>query len=159
VPTPGPDNDERLQRYLLVANALDQLFRVPGTRWRFGLDSLIGLVPGAGDIASALMGAYGLVVAQQLGAPASIQLRMLVNLLIDAGVGAIPILGDMFDFAFKANVRNARLLSGWLSRPGETRRSSVFVLLALLVILIVSVCAIVWLVYAALRGLVHLLGG
>ena len=155
----GPDNDERLQRYLLVANVLDQLFRVPGTRWRFGLDAIFGLVPGVGDIATGLIGAYGLVIAQQLGAPASIQLRMLVNLLIDAGVGAIPILGDLFDFAFKANVRNARLLTGWLGRPHETRRSSVLVLLAMLIVLIATVCAVVWLVFAAVRGLFHLLAG
>ena len=155
----GPDNDEHLQRYLLVANALDQLFRVPGTRWRFGLDAIIGLVPGAGDIATALIGAYGLVIAQQLGAPSSIQLRMLVNLLIDAGVGAIPILGDLFDFAFKANVRNARLLTGWLARPHETRRSSLLVLLAMLIVLVATVCVLVWLVFAAVRGVFHLVAG
>jgi Domain of unknown function (DUF4112) len=155
----GSDNDDRLQRYLLVANALDQLFRVPGTRLRFGLDAIIGLVPGAGDIATALIGAYGLVIAQQLGAPGSIQLRMLVNLLIDAAVGAIPILGDLFDFAFKANVRNASLLTGWLARPHETRRSSVLVLLAMLIVLITSVCAVVWVIFAAVRGLLHLLAG
>jgi len=159
VQSSGPDNDERLQRYLMVANVLDQLFRVPGTRWRFGLDAIIGLVPGVGDIATALIGAYGLVIAQQLGAPGSIQLRMLVNLLVDAGIGAIPILGDLFDFAFKANVRNARLLTGWLSRPHETRRSSVLVLLAMLIVLIASVAAVVWLVFAAVRGLFHLLAG
>jgi hypothetical protein len=159
VQTSGPDNDERLQRYLMVANVLDQLFRVPGTRWRFGLDAIFGLVPGVGDIATGLIGAYGLIIAQQLGAPASIQLRMLVNLLIDAGIGAIPILGDLFDFAFKANVRNAGLLTSWLARPHQARRSSVLVLLAMLIVLVATVCALVWLVFAAVRGLFHVLAG
>jgi hypothetical protein len=152
-------NAERLRRYSLVVNALDQLFRVPGTRWRFGLDSIIGLIPGAGDIAMATVGAYGLVVAFQNGAPASIQIRMLLNLLVDAAVGAIPIAGDLFDFAFKANVRNQRLLLGWLERPDRTRRSSSLLLSALLLTLLVSVTGAVWLAVAAGRGLYRLIAG
>src|SRR5262245_2403433 len=112
--TLSPDNLRHLQRFAVIAKLLDAQFRVPFTRWRFGLDGILGLAPGAGDIATALVGAYGLVVAYKLGAPASIHARMVINLLLDAGVGTIPIAGDLFDFVFKANIRNARLARKWV---------------------------------------------
>jgi hypothetical protein len=116
-----PAHLRHLRRYSVIARLLDAQFRVPLTRWRFGLDAVIGLVPGAGDIATALVGAYGLAVAWQLGAPASIHVRMVLNLLLDAGVGTIPIAGDLFDFAFKANIRNERLLMRWLEARARQR--------------------------------------
>jgi len=125
-PVENPAHLRHLQRYAVIARLLDAQFGVPFTRWRFGLDGLLGLVPGAGDIATAIVGAYGLVVAYKLGAPTSIHVRMVINLLVDAGVGTIPIAGDLFDFAFKANIRNQRLLMKWLEQsrtrgagPGE----------------------------------------
>jgi hypothetical protein len=118
----NPAHRRHLRRFAFIARLLDAQFRVPLTRWRFGLDGLFGLVPGAGDIATAVVGAYALVVAYQLGAPASIHVRMLLNLLIDAGVGSIPIAGDLFDFAFKANIRNERLLMRWLEERARQRR-------------------------------------
>lgn len=136
---------------------LDQLFRVPGTKLRFGLDSILGLFPGAGDLATAIMGGYGLIVAAQLGAPASIQLRMLLNLVIDAGVGAIPIAGDLFDFAFKAHVRNLRLLEDFMSSPRATRRSSIAVLAGILIVFAVCVIGVIWGIFALLSALWHLL--
>ena len=119
--TENPAHLRHLRRYSVVAKLLDAQFRVPLTRWRFGLDGLLGLVPGAGDIATAVVGAYGLVVAYKLGAPASIHMRMVVNLLVDAGVGTIPIAGDLFDFAFKANIRNEQLLMRWLEEKAKQR--------------------------------------
>jgi hypothetical protein len=110
----NPAHLRHLRAFSIIARLLDAQFRVPLTRWRFGLDGILGLIPGAGDIATALVGAYGLVVAWKLGAPASIHIRMALNLLVDAGVGSIPIAGDLFDFAFKANIRNERLLMRWL---------------------------------------------
>ena len=120
-PTENPAHVRRLRRYSMIARLLDAQFRVPLTRWRFGLDGLLGLVPGAGDIATAIVGAYGLVVAYKLGAPASLHARMVVNLLLDAGIGTIPIAGDLFDFAFKANIRNERLLQRWLEEKTRQR--------------------------------------
>jgi hypothetical protein len=117
----NPAHLRHLRTFSVIAKLLDAQFRVPLTRWRFGLDGILGLVPGAGDIATALVGAYGLVVAWKLGAPASIHLRMVLNLLLDAGVGSIPIAGDLFDFAFKANIRNERLLMQWLEARARQR--------------------------------------
>jgi hypothetical protein len=152
-------NAERVDRYNLIVNVLDQLFRVPGTRWRFGLDAILGLIPGAGDVATALVGTYGLVVAYQNGAPATIQVRMLMNLLVDAAVGAIPLVGDLFDFAFKAHVRNQRLLQGWLMKPHKTRRSSALVLALVVGVLLASVGGALWLAFLAVRGIFRLVSG
>ncbi len=138
-------NDKALTRYTLLAELFDQAFRIPGTRWRFGLDAIIGLVPGAGDLIGAVVGGYGIIVARQLGAPASVQTRMLLNLAIDALVGAIPLLGDLFDFAFKAHVRNRVLLERWLVQPHKTHRSSALSLLAVLLGLVAVVGGTIWL--------------
>ena len=117
----NPAHLRHLRRFAVIAKLLDAQFRVPFTKWRFGFDGLLGLAPGAGDIATALIGAYGLVVAYQLGAPASIHVRMALNLLLDAAVGSIPIAGDLLDFAFKANIRNERLLLQWLEERAASR--------------------------------------
>ena len=125
------DNDERearerrhLDRLRAIARLFDQAFAVPGTSWRFGIDALFGLVPGLGDVAGALVAIYALRVARGLRAPASIQLHMLGNVAIDALVGTIPLLGDLFDFVFKAQTRNLALLDNWLKTPHQTARRS-----------------------------------
>jgi len=153
---PRPDDaaQRALTRYTLVTHLLDQAARVPGTTFRFGLDAIIGLIPGFGDAFTALVGMYGLVVARQLGAPASIQLRMLWNLGLDTVVGSIPLFGDLFDFAFKANTRNRVLLERWLSAPHSTHRTSALLLLALVALLVLMIVAAVWVAFATLRALV-----
>jgi len=89
---------------------MDSAFNVPGTRLRFGLDSLLGLVPGVGDAAAAAASAYILARAQQLGVPRATLMRMAFNLLLDVTIGAIPLVGDAFDVYWKANLRNVELL-------------------------------------------------
>lgn len=146
-------DDKPLARYTLIADLFDQAFRVPGTTWRFGIDAIIGLIPGAGDLLGSLVGLYGIIVARQLGAPASIQMRMLLNLGVDALVGAIPLLGDLFDFAFKAHVRNRVLLEKWLLQPHRTQRSSALSLFAILLGLIVILGGAIWITVLALHWL------
>lgn len=89
---------------------MDSALPVPGTRWRVGLDSLVGLIPGIGDAAGFAVSGYALLEARRLGAPTSLLLRMALNIAVDALVGAVPLLGDVFDAGFKANRRNLRLL-------------------------------------------------
>jgi hypothetical protein len=124
---PGGD-DERAQRALdklrLVTRLMDQAFGIPGTKWRFGLDALFGLVPGLGDIVGAIVAVYALHVARRLRAPGEVQLHMLTNIALDATVGTIPILGDLFDFAYKAQTRNLALIDDWLKTPQDARRRS-----------------------------------
>lgn len=107
-----------------LAWLLDSCFRVPGTKFRFGLDALIGLVPGLGDVVGVLFSGYILKEAWRLGASKSLLAHMALNIGIEGLVGAVPLLGDLFDMVWKANQRNMRLLQGHLSDPARTRRSS-----------------------------------
>lgn len=93
-----------------LAELLDTKFRLPGTRFRFGLDSLVGLIPGVGDAITGGLGLYIVHRARQEGASGFLIMRMLWNLLVDTILGAIPLVGDIFDFAFKANLKNVQML-------------------------------------------------
>lgn len=148
-----PGREGALRRLDSLSYLLDNSIRVPGTNARFGADALIGLVPGFGDAAGALMSAYIVLQAARLGAPASSLVRMLLNVGIEALFGAVPVLGDLFDAAFKANARNVAILRGELERPGSTRRSSTAVVLAVLVALVVILGAVGWLAFMVLRAL------
>ena len=124
---PGGDEARgrrELDRLRSLQWLFDQAFPIPGTRWRFGIDALFGLVPGLGDIAGALVAVYALRVARNLGAPPVIQLHMLTNIALDALVGMIPVLGDVFDFAFRAQTRNLALLDAWMGSPARATRRS-----------------------------------
>jgi hypothetical protein len=104
---------ERAER---LARLLDTAVGIPGTRIRFGLDALIGLIPGIGDGIGLLLGGWFLIEGARSGAPTGTLLRMAGNLAIDALVGVVPLFGDLFDVAFKANRRNAKLLTEHLDR-------------------------------------------
>ena len=93
-----------------LADWMETRFRVPGTEMRFGLDGLLGLVPGIGDGVTALPALYVVARARGLGAPRHVQARMVGNVLLDLLIGAVPLVGDLFDFGFKASTRNVRLL-------------------------------------------------
>lgn len=106
-----------------LADLLDTRFRLPGTGFRFGLDSLIGLIPGVGDAVTGGLGLWIIHRARQEGASGLLIVRMIWNLLVDMLLGAIPLVGDIFDFAFKSNTKNARLLQRHLDRH-EARQAS-----------------------------------
>lgn len=101
-----------------LADWLDTRFRIPGLGWRFGFDSIIGLVPGVGDTATALLSCYIIARAHQLGASKWLMARMGWNVLVDSLLGAVPLVGDLFDLANKSNTRNIRLLLRDLERRG-----------------------------------------
>jgi hypothetical protein len=151
-------SDAGLARYTFLTHLLDQAFRVPGTRFRFGFDAIVGLVPGAGDIAGAVLGLYGVWVARQLGAPASLLARMLGNLALDAIAGAVPVIGDLFDFAYKPHVRNVVLVERWLASPHSVRRRSTLMLLAIPVVLGLVIAGVMWLTLASLQWLAASIG-
>jgi hypothetical protein len=142
---PPRGDDPRMAHISILAHLLDRAFRVPGTNWRFGLDAIIGIVPGLGDIVGSLVGGYAIWIARELGAPASIQLRMLMNLTIDSIFGLVPFAGDLFDFAFKAHSRNQAVLQQWLETPHRAQRSSVLVLILAAVVLLAIFGAAAWL--------------
>lgn len=107
-----------------LARVLDSAVGIPGTRIRFGLDSLIGLVPGVGDLAGAALSGYIVLSAARAGVPAVVLSRMLLNLGVDTIVGSVPLLGDAFDVGFRANTRNAALMERHLGEPGPAKSSS-----------------------------------
>ena len=102
---------------------LDAGFRIPGTSLRFGLDPILGLVPGFGDAAGAVLAGWILVEAVRLGASRATLLRIAGNVALDAGLGAVPLIGDIFDFAWKANLRNVALLERHLATPDRAQRA------------------------------------
>lgn len=120
-PRPSRESGNRLRA---LAHLLDDSIPLPGTGFRFGLDAVIGLIPGFGDAAGAAMSAYILLEAGRLGVPRATLLRMAGNVAIEAVVGAIPFLGDLFDAGWKANLRNLRLVEAHLGDPRATTRAS-----------------------------------
>lgn len=123
-----------------VAWLLDDVIRVPGTNLRFGIDPLLGLLPGGGDLAGGVLSGYIILAAARAGAPSSVLVRMGLNVVVDAVVGTVPLLGDLFDAGYKANRRNAALLQHHVAAPAPVQRSNravlVLVLTALALVLI-----------------------
>jgi hypothetical protein len=151
-----PSELEPLFRWLALI--MDNFLRVPGTTFRFGLDPLMGLLPGIGDTGSAIISAMALIAAARRGIPKILLARMALNILINEAVGIIPVVGDAFSFWFKSNARNYELLKRQTGAPRRSTRGDwIFVALvlgALFVLLLVSLAVSFWLLY----GLGKLLG-
>lgn len=122
----GPANRaETLARLDALSRLLDTAFVVPGTRIRFGLDGVIGLVPGIGDLVSAALSTYLIWEARRLGLPVWKLARMVANVAFDTAIGAVPIVGDAVDVLFKANRRNMRIIREHLERDGTLVRPDI----------------------------------
>jgi len=133
-----PDARERLARLRRLSRLLDSAVEIPGTRIRIGLDPILGLLPGIGDATATAASAYVVAEAAALGAPRATLARMVLNLLVDALLGSIPLVGDAFDAVWRANDRNVRLLErrlGDSDDDGERRDRRVVVALGLVVFL------------------------
>lgn len=136
-----------------LARLLDSQFRVPGTSLRFGVEPLLGLVPGLGDAAGLALSSAVIVQAVRLGARGATVARMVLNVAIDAVFGSIPLLGSVFDFAFKANNRNVALLQRHERDPAATaaesrravRRTLIGVAVGLVLTLVAVVALVTWL--------------
>ncbi len=110
------DIARRLVRLRRIAWMLDAAMRLPGTKFRFGLNSLIGLPPGVGDAALAVLSLYFVIEAMRLKVPKALLGRMLANIAVEFGLGAVPVLGDLMDMVWKANLRNVALLERHFDR-------------------------------------------
>ena len=124
-----------------LSHYLDGLFRVPGTTWRFGLDSLIGLVPNVGDTLTSFASFYILFAGVRYGVPKITLLRMAFNIGLDYVVGMIPFIGDAFDFVWKANKQNMNLIRTRAAGHGKGKTSDyifVFGLIGLLILLLIG---------------------
>jgi hypothetical protein len=145
-PARNQRNLDFLRRWAVL---LDSAFRIPGTRIRFGLDAIVGLFPGLGDLATPVFALLLLLHAFRMRLPAVVQARMVLNSALDMAMGLVPILGDAADIGFKANLRNLALLERH-ARPGvsPSRGDYVFVIafaIALIFIALAPILLIVWL--------------
>ena len=135
-----------------LAKLMDSQFRIPGTEYRFGLDSVIGLIPGVGDLSTFAVSGYMLTLMAKNGASGFVMARMILNILIDAIVGSIPLVGDIFDLGFKANNRNMKLMQEHY-QEGRHRGSSWKVIFPVLFVLFLVIAAIIWGVYTLLANI------
>jgi hypothetical protein len=153
VPEVGTLDPRRLERLRWLGELLDNSIPVPGTNFRFGLDTIIGLVPGVGDLVGGALSAYIILEAARLGVPRALLVRMGYNVLVDVAVGTVPVLGDLFDAGYKANLRNLALVRSHVEKPATARRAGrrFVVLLGLGIFLLIAAAV------AAGVLLVHLL--
>jgi hypothetical protein len=143
-----PDRQARLDRLGRLAWLLDSSIAIPGTGLSVGLDALIGLFPVVGDLIGVALSAYILKEAHALGVGKSVLARMAFNIVVEGVVGAVPVAGDVFDAAWKANQRNVRLLYAWEDRPRKEERAGWLFLAGLvgaLLIVLVAAGVTAWL--------------
>jgi len=117
-----PDKKQNTEKQL--AELLDSKFRIPGTNIRFGIDPIIGLIPGAGDVFAGVISLYFLILAALSGGGVSVLGRMFLNILLDVLIGSVPVLGEVFDIYWKANLRNSRILNELEQDPRKTTSES-----------------------------------
>ena len=136
-----PDIESARERINRVAWLLDNSIPIPGLKFRIGIDALIGLLPGVGDVIGVLLSGYIVREAARAGLPTSVLARMILNVAIEGVVGMIPLAGDVFDAVWKANQRNAALLDAYLENPRRAMKSSrtvVFGVIAALAVLLIA---------------------
>ncbi len=148
-PAQNTRNLELLRHWAVL---LDSAFRVPGTRIRFGLDAIVGLFPGLGDLATPAFALLLLLHAFRMRLPAIVQARMVLNAALDMLLGLVPVLGDLADVGFKANLRNLALLERH-ARPGvpPSRGDYVFVIVFAIGLVFVAVAPIVLIIWLLAR--------
>lgn len=153
IPRSRSSSDEDFRRRHRLSWLLDNSIRLPGG-FRIGLDAIIGLVPGFGDMLGGVLSSLILYQAYRRNIPKMVLARMVINVLIDTAIGAIPIVGDIFDFWWKANLRNARLIDSYEREPKTVYRRSalatiafviaVIALVALIIVAVISLVSLVW---------------
>lgn len=149
------DNADRIKRLRSIAWLMDNSIPLPGG-YRIGLDAIIGLVPGVGDAIGAVISAFIINEARGMGAPRSVLLRMMSNVMIETIVGAIPFAGDIFDAAYKANTRNLALLARYQLDPVASRRGSRWFMVGFVVMLTLMVLLLIAIPVLVIYGIVQL---
>jgi Domain of unknown function (DUF4112) len=151
--TGAQDKDKDLRQLDMLANLLDNQFRIPGTQFRFGLDGVVGLIPYVGDIAGLLVSGILFRMMLKRGAGPIIMLRMMGNVVLDAIIGIVPFIGDLFDFGFKANRRNVNLLRQYYSTH-TTKPNATYSALFLILLFLVGIFATIWIVWKSMAALI-----
>ncbi|MBC1220522.1 DUF4112 domain-containing protein [Nostoc sp. UCD121] len=129
-----------LKRLRQLSRLLDNVITIPGTKIGFGLDPILGLIPIGGDFLGVMFSSYIILEAARLGVSRATLGKMVVNVILDGLVGAVPVLGDFFDFAWRANTNNIKLLEEYLKFPSEQKSADKLFIIALLVgLLLISI--------------------
>ncbi|MDY6949403.1 MAG: DUF4112 domain-containing protein [Pseudomonadota bacterium] len=149
------DSAERARRLRALAWLMDNSIPLPGG-FRVGIDAIIGLVPGIGDAIGALISAYIINEARGMGAPRSVLLRMMGNVMLETVIGAIPLAGDLFDAAFKANTRNLALLAQYQLDPVGSRRGSRLFVAGFLLLLLLMIGVMIAIPVLIILGIAQL---
>jgi hypothetical protein len=144
-----------LERVRALARLLDSAVRIPGTNIRFGADSIVGLIPGLGDMAGAVLSGYIVLVATRLGVPPSVVTRMLLNIGVDTLAGSVPLVGDLFDVGWKANQKNVALIERHVGNEVPPRRSSTWMVTAVVIAAIALLVLVGVGIVATIRALFH----
>jgi hypothetical protein len=152
-PIPSSQQIARINKLRRLSRVLDNAIPIPGTKFRFGLDPILGLLPGGGDTVTGGLSAYIVIEAARMGLPREILWQMVVNIILDSLAGTIPVIGDLFDVGWKSNVRNIALLEKHLevAESNKSDRLFIFGLILLLTLIIlgfatITVFTIGWLV-------------
>ena len=135
-----------------LAQLMDSKFVVPGTNFRCGLDGLLGLIPGVGDLSTFAVSGYLVLLMARNGASGYVLSRMIFNIVIDAALGAIPVIGDLFDFVHKANSKNMKLMRQYYVE-GRHRGSAWKVIIPVILALLLILAGIIWLIYRLITAI------
>lgn len=154
-PLPPTSSGQDAARRQLSAFAwlLDSSIAIPGLKFRIGIDALVGLVPGIGDLLGVLLSSYVVAQAARIGVPRTMLVRMALNVAIEGFFGSVPILGDVFDAIWKANQRNVRLLESYMDRPREAKIASRAFVTGIVIVLVAMLAAFGVLTFYLLRWL------
>jgi hypothetical protein len=157
VPGGGAFTDENLE---FLSHLLDDFIHIPGTPIRFGLDGIVGFIPGVGDILGGLASSIIILAAWARGIPRVTIARMVLNVAIETAAGALPVVGDLFDIAWRANRRNYKLMQASIAAPQAGRTKSWLFLggicLVLLVLMVLPILLAAWIWTIATRAFGHL---
>lgn len=152
--------NDKLNRLRSLSNLLDNAVAIPGTSYKVGIDPLLGLIPGGGDIASSALSAYIVFSAGMMGAPREILVQMVFNIFLDTFAGVVPVVGDLFDVAWKANMKNMQLLEEHFGKPelANTKKVSkgfIFFLIGAVMLVAIAVAVFsAWVITLLFRAIV-----
>ena len=148
-----------LRRLRRISHLLDNAIPIPGTKYRIGLDPILGLIPGGGDLLGSIFAGYIVFKSAQMGVPQETLVQMAANIVFDTVAGTVPVAGDLFDVAWKANVKNIELLDAHLGSPEQGKKADWLFVAALLLGLMLIVGGVIFLSVTLLGWLFRAMTG
>ncbi|MCC3426782.1 MAG: DUF4112 domain-containing protein [Microcoleus sp. PH2017_01_SCD_O_A] len=143
--TPNKSQIASLRRLRRISHLLDNAIPIPGTKYRIGLDPILGLIPGGGDLVGSIFAGYVVFKSAQMGVPQETLVKMAANIVFDTVAGTVPVAGDLLDVAWKANIKNIELLDAHLGSPEPGKKADWLFVAALLLGLTLIVGGVIFL--------------